>query len=92
MDSMEAVWWGKFCVWGTNKHPPLSGFPAYGIYLLFSENIKAVYILSQICITVGFCFIYKLASLLLEQRKSCSFGDAVGRLRFLWILFSGIQC
>lgn len=46
MDSMEAVWWGKFCVWGTNKHPPLSGFPAYGIYLLFSENIKAVYILS----------------------------------------------
>lgn len=70
MDSMEAVWWGKFCVWGTNKHPPLSGFPAYGIYLLFSENIKAVYILSQICITVGFCFIYKLASLLLEQRKA----------------------
>lgn len=46
------------------------GFPAYGIYLLFSENIKAVYILSQICITVGFCFIYKLASLLLEQRKA----------------------
>lgn len=46
--------------------------PAFPLmaYICYFRNIKAVYILSQICITVGFCFIYKLASLLLEQRKA----------------------
>lgn len=70
MDSMEAIWWGKYCFWGTNKHPPLSGFPAYAYYVLFAENAKSVYILSQSCILVGFIYIYKLASLLLEKDKA----------------------
>lgn len=70
MDSLEAIWWGKYCVLGTNKHPPLSGFPAYGIYLLFSENVKAVYFLSQICVLVGFIYLYKLALKILNQQKT----------------------
>ncbi len=70
MDSLEAIWWGKYCFWGTNKHPPLSGFPAYGIYLLFSENTKAVYFLSQICILVGFIYLYKLALKILNQHRT----------------------
>lgn len=70
MDSMEAVWWGKFCLLGTNKHPPLSGFPAYGLFLLSGENIKSVYILSQICIAAGFFFIYRLACKILDRQKA----------------------
>ncbi len=67
MDSLEAIWWGKYCLLGTNKHPPLSGFPAYGIYLLFFENAKAIYFLSQLCVIIGFVYIYKLAQLLLKD-------------------------
>lgn len=70
MDSLEAIWWGKYCIWGTNKHPPLSGFPAYGIYLLFGGNIKAIYFLSQICILVGFLYLYKLALKILKFPKA----------------------
>ena len=70
MDSLEAIWWGKYCVLGTNKHPPLSGFPAYGIYLLFSENVKAVYFLCHICVLVGFIYLYKLALKILNQQKT----------------------
>ncbi len=70
MDSMEAIWWGKYCLLGTNKHPPLSGFPAYAFYLLFAENVKSVYFLSQACILVGFIYIYKLALLLLDKDKA----------------------
>lgn len=70
MDSMEAVWWGKYCLWGTNKHPPLSGFPAYLYYLLFLENTKSIYVLSQSCILVGFIYIYKLALCLLDKEKA----------------------
>ncbi len=69
MDSLEAIWWGKYCLLGTNKHPPLSGFPAYGIYLLLSENVKAIYFLSQICVLIGFVYLYKLAIKLLKQTK-----------------------
>ena len=70
MDSLEAIWWGKYCIWGTNKHPPLSGFPAYGIYLLFFENVKAIYFLSQICILIGFVYLYKLALKIIQYPRA----------------------
>lgn len=70
MDSLEAVWWGKFCLLGTNKHPPLSGFPAYAYYKIFSENLKSIYILSQTCVAAGFIFTYKLALNMLDKKKT----------------------
>ncbi len=70
MDSMEAVWWGKYCLWGTNKHPPLSGFPAYAYYLLLGGSLKSIYLLSQTAVLVGFIYLYRLAKCFLSVEKA----------------------
>ena len=49
MDTQEAIVWGKFCLWGTTKHPPFSGWIAYPFWLLFAHWDGAMYLLSQIC-------------------------------------------
>lgn len=68
MDSIEAVIWGQYCGWGTNKHPPLSGFPAAWFYDWFGN--AGIYILSQVCVLLGFIYIYKLAKCFLEEKKA----------------------
>lgn len=70
MDSLEAIMWGRYCDWGTNKHPPFSGFLAEWFYKLFGENQIGIYILSQVCVLLAFIFIYKLAKCFLEERKA----------------------
>lgn len=70
MDTIEAIVWGQFCDWGTNKHPPLSGFLAYGFWLLGGGSAYALYALSQICVLIGFVYIYKLAEMLLDKPKA----------------------
>ena len=57
MDSIEAITWGKNIVFGTDKHPPLSGWFAYYFYLLLCRLPESVYILSQIFIISGFIYI-----------------------------------
>lgn len=61
MDSIEAIIWGQLCDWGTNKHPPLSGHMVYQFYVLGGHSQYAVYALSQLCVLIGFVYIYKLA-------------------------------
>ena len=70
MDSIEAVVWGQYCDWGTNKHPSLSGHMAYWFYELLSGYHYSIYALSQICVLVAFIYIYKFANLFLSKEKS----------------------
>lgn len=69
MDSAEALIWGFIGEWGTNKHPPVSGFFANLIYQLTSHP-SSLYILSQLFIIGGFIYIYKIARLFLPENKS----------------------
>lgn len=73
IDSMEAVTWGQLLSFGTNKHPPLSGWLMSGFYNLFGQHDIAAYILGQLCIITGFIFIYKLAKNFISEEKAfCS--------------------
>lgn len=69
MDTSEALVWGFINEWGTNKHPPVSGFFANLIYELTSHP-SSLYILSQLFIIGGFIYIYKTARLFLPEKKS----------------------
>ncbi len=70
MDSIEAVVWGQYCDWGTNKHPPLSGFLAYWFYSLGGQSPYAVYALNQLCVLLGFIYIYKLAQFFMDKKTA----------------------
>lgn len=70
MDTQEAIVWGKYCLWGTTKHPPFSGWLAYPFWLLFGHWDGAMYILSQICVALGVVYIYRLARLFLSQNTA----------------------
>lgn len=73
IDSMEAVTWGQLLSFGTNKHPPLSGWLMGGFYNLLGQHDIAAYILGQLCIVTGFIFIYKFAkSFISEEKAFCS--------------------
>lgn len=69
MDSAEALIWGFIGEWGTNKHPPLSGFFANIMYNIFAHP-ASLYVLSQLFIVGGLIYVYKLARLFLPQEKA----------------------
>ena len=70
MDSIEAIIWGQNGGWLTNKHPPLSGYVANIFYNIFFGYNISMYILSQVCILIGFIYIYKLARLFISERRA----------------------
>ena len=70
MDSAEALIWGMVGEWGTNKHPPLSGWLADWVWLLSGKNPYSLYVLSQILVCGGLIYIYKLAKCFLSSEKS----------------------
>ena len=70
MDSLEAIVWGNFWQFGTNKHPPLSGFLIAPLYRLLCESPVAVYLASQLCILIAFWFTYKIGKLFLQKRDA----------------------
>lgn len=73
IDSMEAITWGELISFGTNKHPPLSGWLMSGFYHLTGGSDFAVYLFGQLCIAIGLVFIYKLAKYFLSEEKAlCS--------------------
>ena len=59
---------------GTNKHPPLSGVPAAWFYDWFGN--AGIYILSQVCVLLGFIYIYKLAKCFLEEKSGADISFA----------------
>lgn len=70
MDTQEAMVWGKYCLWGTTKHPPFSGWLAYDFYGLLGSWDGAMYVLSQLCIACGIFYIYKLARCIVDENKA----------------------
>ncbi len=72
-DSMEAINWGELISFGTNKHPPFSGWLMSGFYHLFGDNNFVIYLLGQLCILVSFIFVYKIAKFFVSEEKAmCS--------------------
>ena len=67
MDTQEAIVWGKFCLWGTTKHPPFSGWLAYPFWRFFGQWDGAMYLLSQICVALGVVYIYRLACCFMKE-------------------------
>lgn len=65
MDSVEAIVWGAEWSFGTNKHPFLGGWLAEISYGIFKNPDLSVYILSQLCVLLGFIYIYKTGRLFL---------------------------
>ena len=70
MDTQEAIVWGKYCLWGTTKHPPFSGWLSYGFYRLLGQTDFSMYLLSQICVLLGLYGIYKLAKYFLSETQA----------------------
>lgn len=72
-DSMEAICWGELASFGTNKHPPLSGWLMSWFYHLFGDNNFVIYLLGQICILISLVFVYKIAKFFVSKEKAmCS--------------------
>ena len=69
-DATEAIAWGELLSFGTNKHPPLSGWLADGFYQLFFQHDFAIYLLGILCIAIGLIYIYKLAKYFLDSKKA----------------------
>ena len=69
-DALEAISWGELIDFGTNKHPPLSGWLIGGLYNIFGQHDFVAYFLGQACILVGALFVYKLAKFFLDDEKS----------------------
>lgn len=70
IDAMEAISWGEVADFGTNKHPPLSGWIMSGLYNICGHHDFVAYFLGQICILTGAIFIYKLAKFFMDEEKS----------------------
>ena len=69
-DSTEALSWGLTWEWGSNKHPPLSGWLAECMNRLTGNPDLAVYLLGQICVAAAFVYIYRLALDFLESETA----------------------
>lgn len=73
IDAMEAVTWGELISLGTNKHPPLTGWLSASLYNFFGNHEIAIYILGQLCVILGFIYVYKLAKNFIDEEKAfCS--------------------
>ena len=69
-DPAETLMWGSTFNWGSAKHPPFSGYMLYPFCRLFGFSNFAIYLLSQICVTIGFIYIYKLSRCFFERDNS----------------------
>ena len=70
LDTQEALVWGKYCLWGTTKHPPFSGWLAWSFYNLVGGSDKLFYALSPLCVLAGLLGIYKLAKCFLPPMSA----------------------
>lgn len=69
-DPAETLMWGSTFNWGCAKHPPVSGYMLYHFCALFGFPNYAIFLLSQICVTIGFIYIYKLARCFFDRDHS----------------------
>ena len=89
LDTQEALIWGKFCLWGTTKHPPLSGWVAWAFYNLVGGSDKLFYALSPLCVLVGLLGIYKLAKCFLPPLSALM--ATAFQLGIIFYTFSAVE-
>ncbi|MBR2364430.1 MAG: glycosyltransferase family 39 protein [Lentisphaeria bacterium] len=78
-DPAETLMWGSSFNWGSSKHPPMAGIMLYHFCKLFSFQNFAIFLASQICMSIGFIYIWKLAR--------CFFDRDAGVMATLLITF-----
>lgn len=87
-DSMEAVVWGELISFGTNKHPPLSGWIASAFYNLCGQLDFILYIVGQLFIVTGFVYVYKIAKFFLDEEKAfCASMILEACSYYTWMVF-----
>ena len=69
VDALEGIVWGSYLDFGTHKHPPLAGWLSYFVYNWGNIDFS-LYFMGQICVAVGFVYIYKLGSLFLSRQAA----------------------
>lgn len=69
-DPAETLMWGSTFHLGSAKHPPMSGYMLFPFCKLFGFPNFAIYLLSQICVTIGFIYTYKLARCFYDRDSS----------------------
>lgn len=69
-DPAETLMWGSTFNLGSAKHPPMSGYMLYHFCRLFDFSYASIFLLSQLCVAVGFVYIYKLARCFYERDTS----------------------
>ena len=69
-DPAETLMWGSTFNWGSAKHPPMSGYMLYHFCRIFGFQNFAIFLCSQICVTVGFIYIYKLSRCFFDRDRS----------------------
>ena len=89
LDTQEALVWGKFCLWGTTKHPPLSGWVAWAFYNLIGKTDVLFYALSPLCVLAGLWGIYKLAKCFLPPLSALM--ATAFQLGILFYTFSAVE-
>ncbi len=70
LDVIEALAWGREWQWGYYKHPPLSAWLAELAAFLSGGSDWGIYLLSQLCIAVGFWAMWRLAGEFLDPLKA----------------------
>lgn len=69
-DPAETLMWGSTFNWGNAKHPPMAGYMLYNFCRLWGFPNFSIFLLSQICVTIGLVYIYKLARCFYDRDKS----------------------
>ena len=73
LDILEAVSWGAHGdTWGNTKHPPLSGWLAYGFSVISGHRDWTLYLAAQLCLATGIWFTYLTAKLFLDRYEAAA--------------------
>ncbi|MDR2724508.1 MAG: glycosyltransferase family 39 protein [Candidatus Adiutrix sp.] len=88
-DSTEALAWGLTWEWGTNKHPPLSGWLAEGFVRLLGDPDLTVYLLGQLCVAAALVYVRRLALGYVEPEAA--FFSAVFLEGTIYYSFSAVE-
>lgn len=70
LDPAETLMWGSTFNLGNAKHPPMSGYMLYYFCSLFNFSNFSIFLASQICVTFGFIYVYKLARCFYDRDRS----------------------
>ena len=69
-DPAETLMWGSTFNLGSAKHPPMSGYMLYHFCELFGFQNFSIFLLSQLCVTIGFIYLYKSSRCFFDRDTS----------------------